>query len=665
MYRAPRISVHPVAKPTHRITPQSVGAKKTHIVSQKSTITSQKRWNSGGAEEDISNSVIGIDLGTTNSCVAIMEGNQPKVVENAEGIRTTPSVVAFTEDGQVIVGQPAKRQSQTNSDNTIYAAKRFIGRLFDDPETMKEAKNVPYKVVRGPNGKDAWVEARGKSYSPQQIGAFVLQKMKETAEGYLGKKVGRAVVTVPAYFNDAQRQATKDAGKISGMVVDRIINEPTAAALAFGFRESETAEGGNFNKTIAVYDLGGGTFDISILEIGQGVFEVKATNGDTYLGGEDFDQVILTHFLKEIQKATSLDVSKDRMAISRLREAAEKAKCELSSTITTEVNLPFIGVKDGVPVHFSTKLTRSQLEGLVDPLIKRTADPCKKCVADAKVGNLDEVILVGGMTRMPKVQEMCEKIFGKKPNKSVNPDEAVAIGAAIQGGILQGEVTGLVLVDVTPLSLGLETFGGNMTVILPRNSNIPCKKTMNFTTAQDNQTQVEVKVYQGERPMATDNRLLGTFSLTGIPPLPKGVPQIEVTFAITSDGILGVSARDSATKKETHIQVKANSGLSDAEIQKMVTEAEQNRVQDEARKAAIAQKNELDAALQAAETNLHEFKDLIGADEAKTITDLITEVRQQTSNPNTELNIIAELHTKFTKVVNPIVERAYKSKAGK
>lgn len=549
--------------------------------------------------------VIGIDLGTTNSCVAVMEGGKPKVIENAEGARTTPSIVAFAKDGERLVGQPAKRQAVTNGDNTIFAVKRLIGRRFDDPITKKDTELVPYTIVRGPNG-DAWVKAGGEDYSPSQISAFTLQKMKETAESYLGETVTQAVITVPAYFNDAQRQATKDAGKIAGLEVLRIINEPTAAALAYGLEKND-------GKTIAVYDLGGGTFDISVLEIGDGVFEVKATNGDTFLGGEDFDSKIVQYLADEFRKAEGIDLTKDKLALQRLKEAAEKAKIELSSAQTTEVNLPFITADANGPKHLVKSISRADLERLVDDLIQRTLEPCRKALADAglKANAIDEVVMVGGMTRMPKVREIVKQFFGKEPHTGVNPDEVVAIGAAIQAGVLQGDVKDVLLLDVTPLSLGIETLGGVFTRMIDRNTTIPTKKSQVYSTADDNQQAVTIRVFQGEREMAADNKMLGQFDLVGIPPAPRGVPQIEVTFDIDANGIVNVSAKDKGTGKEQQIRIQASGGLSDADIESMVRDAEQFAEEDKKRRAAAEAKNNAESLVHTTERQLAENGDKV------------------------------------------------------
>jgi molecular chaperone DnaK len=547
--------------------------------------------------------VIGIDLGTTNSCVAVMEGGKPKVVENAEGARTTPSIVAFTKDGERLVGQPAKRQAVTNPNNTVFAVKRLIGRRFDDPITKKDTELVPYTIARGPNG-DAWVHAGGKDYSPSQISAFILQKMKETAEAYLGETVTQAVITVPAYFNDAQRQATKDAGQIAGLEVLRIINEPTAAALAYGLDKQD-------GKTIAVYDLGGGTFDISILEIGDGVFEVKSTNGDTFLGGEDFDAKIVDFLADEFKKQEGIDLRGDRLALQRLKEAAERAKIELSSAQTTEVNLPFITADQNGPKHLVKSISRADLEKLVEDLIKRTLEPCKKAIADAgvKAEDIAEVVLVGGMTRMPRVREVVKDFFGKEPHTGVNPDEVVAMGAAIQAGVLQGDVKDVLLLDVTPLSLGIETLGGVFTRMIDRNTTIPTKKSQTYSTAEDNQNAVTIRVFQGEREMAADNKMLGQFDLVGIPPAPRGVPQIEVTFDIDANGIVNVSAKDKGTGKEQQIRIQASGGLSDADIEKMVSEAANFAEDDKKRRAAAEAKNNAESLIHTTERQLAEHGD--------------------------------------------------------
>ncbi|MBT47375.1 MAG: molecular chaperone DnaK [Citromicrobium sp.] len=569
--------------------------------------------------------VIGIDLGTTNSCVAVMDGGKPKVIENAEGARTTPSIVAFTKDNERLIGQPAKRQAVTNPDNTVFAVKRLIGRRFDDPMTKKDMELVPYNIVKGNNG-DAWVSAGGESYSPSQISAFILQKMKETAESYLGEKVTQAVITVPAYFNDAQRQATKDAGQIAGLEVLRIINEPTAAALAYGLDKDE-------NKTIAVYDLGGGTFDISVLEVGDGVFEVKSTNGDTFLGGEDFDSAIVEYLADQFKSKENMDLKQDKLALQRLKEAAEKAKIELSSAQQTEVNLPFITARmeggSSTPLHLVETLTRSKLEQLVGDLVKRTLDPCKKALEDAglKAGDIDEVILVGGMTRMPKVREVVEQFFGKKPHTGVNPDEVVAMGAAIQAGVLQGDVKDVLLLDVTPLSLGIETLGGIMTKMIDRNTTIPTKKTQVYSTAEDNQQAVTIRVFQGEREMAADNKMLGQFDLVGIPSAPRGVPQIEVTFDIDANGIVNVSAKDKGTGKEQQIRIQASGGLSDNDIESMVRDAEKFAEEDKKRREAAEARNQADNLVHATAKQLEENGDKIDAGLKSDVETAIAETR--------------------------------------
>jgi molecular chaperone DnaK len=569
--------------------------------------------------------VIGIDLGTTNSCVAVMEGTKPKVLENSEGANTTPSIVAFTEDGERLVGLPAKRQGVTNPVNTFFAIKRLIGRRYDDPMVEKDKKLVPYKIVKGPNG-DAWVEAHGKQYSPAQISAYILQKMKETAEAKLGETVTQAVITVPAYFNDAQRQATKDAGKIAGLEVLRIINEPTAAALAYGLDKKKT------NSTIAVYDLGGGTFDISILEIGDGVFEVKSTNGDTFLGGEDFDMRLVEYLATEFKKEYGIDLRNDKLALQRLKEASEKAKIELSSSQQTEINLPFISMNPQTqsPLHLTMKLTRAKLESLVDDLIERTKGPCLQAIKDAglKAADIHEVVLVGGMTRMPKVQQIVKELFGKEPHKGVNPDEVVAVGAAIQAGVLKGDVKDVLLLDVTPLSLGIETLGGVFTRLIDRNTTIPTKKSQVFSTAEDGQNAVTIRVSQGEREMAADNKLLGQFDLVGIPPAPRGVPQVEVTFDIDANGIVHVSAKDKATGKEQSIRIQASGGLTDAEIKKMTEEAERFKDDDKKKRELVEAKNGADALIHSTEKAIKDLGEKVKADDKSKIEAAIAELKE-------------------------------------
>jgi molecular chaperone DnaK len=599
--------------------------------------------------------VIGIDLGTTNSCVAVMEGKDVKVIENAEGARTTPSMVAFTDSGERLVGQAAKRQAVTNPENTLFAIKRLIGRRFDDPTTKKDIDLVPYKITSGDNG-DAWVNSHGKNYSPSQISAFILGKMKETAEAYLGEKVTQAVITVPAYFNDSQRQATKDAGKIAGLEVLRIINEPTAAALAYGM---DKKNGG----VIAVYDLGGGTFDVSVLEIGDGVFEVKSTNGDTFLGGEDFDARIIDYLAEEFKKENGIDLKKDKLALQRLKEAAEKAKIELSSAMQTEVNLPFITADATGPKHLIIKLTRAKLEAIVDDLIERTMEPCRKALKDAglKASDIQEVILVGGMTRMPKITEKVKEFFGREPNRSVNPDEVVAIGAAIQGGVLKGDVKDVLLLDVTPLSLGIETLGGVFTRLIDRNTTIPTKKSQVFSTAEDGQTAVTIRVFQGEREMAADNKLLGQFDLVGLPAAPRGVPQIEVTFDIDANGIVNVSAKDKATGKEQQIRIQASGGLTDSDIEKMVKDAEAHKAQDEKRRKLVEARNQADALVHNAEKQVKDAGDKVSAEDKALVESAVADLKAVKDGEDVEA--IEAKTQALTQALMKVGEALYKAQA--
>jgi len=597
--------------------------------------------------------VIGIDLGTTNSCVAVMDGSTPKVLENAEGARTTPSMVAFSSSGERLVGQPAKRQAVTNPEGTLFAVKRLIGRRYDDPMVNKDKGLVPFKIIKADNG-DAWVEVAGEKYSPSQVSAMILQKMKETAESYLGETISQAVITVPAYFNDSQRQATKDAGKIAGLEVLRIINEPTAAALAYGLDKKNTG-------VIAVYDLGGGTFDVSVLEIGDGVFEVKSTNGDTFLGGEDFDIRLVDYLADEFKKEQGIDLRKDKLALQRLKEAAEKAKIELSASTQTEINLPFITADASGPKHLTLKLTRAKFESLVEDLIQKTVEPCRQALKDAGLtaGQIDEVVLVGGMTRMPTIQEVVKQFFGKEPHKGVNPDEVVAIGAAIQAGVLQGDVKDVLLLDVTPLSLGIETLGGVFTRLIDRNTTIPTKKSQVFSTAEDSQSAVTIRVFQGEREMASNNKLLGNFDLAGIPPAPRGVPQIEVTFDIDANGIVQVSAKDKGTGKEQQIRIQASGGLSDADIERMVKEAEQNADADKQKREAVEAKNQGESLIHSTEKSLKDYGDKVSAEDKAAIETAITDLKGVLEGENAE--VIKEKTASLAEVAMKLGEAMYKA----